>query len=77
MQAIRVLNTADVIFMADPGEGQPELADLCREVCERYITGRGYRIVTDARALDRYREAVDLAYAYSVPLADFTAAAAA
>jgi precorrin-6A synthase len=48
VQAIRVLNTADVIFMADPGEGQPELADLCREVCERYITGPGYRIVTAA-----------------------------
>ena len=47
VQAIRVLNTADVIFMADQGEGQPELADLRREVCERYITGR-YRIVTAA-----------------------------
>ncbi len=47
VQAIRVLNTADVIFMADQGDGQPELADLRREVCERYITGR-YRIVTAA-----------------------------
>jgi hypothetical protein len=36
---------------------------------------RGYRIVTDAQALDRYREAADLAYAYSVPLADFMATA--
>jgi precorrin-6A synthase len=48
VQAVRVLNTADVIFIADQGEGQPELADLSREVCERYITGRGYRIVTAA-----------------------------
>ena len=27
VQAIRVLNTADVIFMADPGEGQPDQVD--------------------------------------------------
>jgi precorrin-6A synthase len=48
VQAIRVLNTVDVVFMADKGEGRADLTDLRREICERYITGRDYRIVTAA-----------------------------
>ena len=38
---------------------------------------RSYRVVTDLQAVGRYQEMADLAYAYSVPLADFMAARAA
>jgi precorrin-6A synthase len=63
VQAVSVLNTVDVIFMADKGEGTRELTDLRREVCERYITGRDYRVVMAAdperdRGAAAYREAV-------------------
>jgi hypothetical protein len=37
---------------------------------------RGYRIVTDLETVEQYREQLDLAYAYSVPLDEFMAAAA-
>jgi precorrin-6A synthase len=62
VQAINVLNTVDVIFMVDKGDGKRELTDLRREICERYISG-DYRIVTapdparDRRAA-AYRAAV-------------------
>ena len=46
VQAVNVLNTVDVIFMVDKGEGKRELTDLRREICARYITGDDYRIVT-------------------------------
>ncbi len=63
MQAVRVLNTVDVIFMVDKGEGTRELTDLRREICERYIAGDDYRIVTAAdpprdRQAPAYRAAV-------------------
>jgi precorrin-6A synthase len=62
VQAINVLNTVDVIFMVDKGEGKRELTDLRREICERYISG-DYRIVTAAdperdRRAAAYRAAV-------------------
>jgi len=63
VQAVNVLNTVDVIFMVDKGEGKRELTDLRREICARYITGDDYRIVTapdperDRRAA-AYRAAV-------------------
>lgn len=38
---------------------------------------RGYQVASDAETLERCRDWLDLAYAYSVPLAEFTAAAAA
>jgi precorrin-6A synthase len=62
VQAVNVLNTVDVIFMVDKGEGKRELTDLRREICERYITG-DYRIVTAAdperdRGAAAYRAAV-------------------
>lgn len=37
----------------------------------------GYQVAADAETLERCRDWLDLAYAYSVPLAEFTAAAAA
>jgi precorrin-6A synthase len=64
VQAINVLNTVDVIFMMDKGDVKRELTDLRREICDRYITRPGYRIVTAAdperdRGAAAYRAAVD------------------
>jgi precorrin-6A synthase len=63
VQAVRVLNSVDVIFMVDKGEGKRELTDLRREVCQRYITGDGYRIVT---APDPQRDRTAAAYRAAV-----------
>ncbi|HEU5420472.1 MAG TPA: precorrin-6A synthase (deacetylating) [Streptosporangiaceae bacterium] len=64
VQAISTLNTVDVIFMMDKGDAKRELTDLRREICDRYITRPGYRIVTAAdperdRGAAAYRAAVD------------------
>jgi precorrin-6A synthase len=64
VQAINTLNTVDVVFMVDKGDRQPEATDLRREICERYITRPGYRLVTAAetprdREAPAYRAAVD------------------
>ena len=64
MQAINTLNTVDVVFMVDKGDRKRELTDLRREICERYITRPGYRVVTAAetprdREAAAYRAAVD------------------
>jgi precorrin-6A synthase len=65
VQAINVLNTVDVIFMVDKGEGKRELTDLRRDICERYISG-DYRIVTAADP-ERDRQAA----AYRAAVADW------
>ncbi|HUK67708.1 MAG TPA: precorrin-6A synthase (deacetylating) [Streptosporangiaceae bacterium] len=64
VQAISTLNAADVVFMTDKGDAAPELTELRRAVCERYITGSSYRIVTAAdpdrdRGTAAYEPAVD------------------
>jgi precorrin-6A synthase len=64
VQAINTLNTVDVVFMTDKGDAAPELTELRRAVCERYITGSSYRIVTMAepdrdRGATAYEPAVD------------------
>jgi precorrin-6A synthase len=64
VQAINTLNMVDVIFMMDKGDTKRELTDLRREICDRYITSPGYRIVTAAdperdRGAAAYRAAVD------------------
>ena len=66
VQAVSVLNTVDVIFMVDKGEGKRELTDLRREICARYITGHDYRIVT-AQDPERDRGAA----AYRAAVADW------
>jgi precorrin-6A synthase len=63
VQAINVLNTVDVVFLVDKGEEKRELADLRREICDRYITGRDYRIVT---AADPERDRTAAAYQAAV-----------
>lgn len=48
VQAIRALNRADVVFVLDKGREKEALVRLRREICERYITERPYRIVEAA-----------------------------
>jgi precorrin-6A synthase len=64
IQAINTLNAVDVVFMMDKGDQKRELTDLRAEICARYITRPGYRVVTAAdperdRAATAYRAAVD------------------
>lgn len=63
VQAINVLNTVDVIFMVDKGDEKSELTDLRREICARYISGSGYRVVT---ATDPERDRGAAAYTAAV-----------
>lgn len=48
MQAIKALNRVDVFFFMDKGEAKQDLILLRKEICERYIEGRSYRIVETA-----------------------------
>lgn len=64
MQAVRVLNEVDVIFMIDKGDAKRELIETRTQVCERYIDPPGPRIVMfDDPPRDRtaagYRDAVE------------------
>ena len=45
VQAIKALNRLDVVFVLDKGAEKDELAQLRRELCDRYITARPYRMV--------------------------------
>jgi precorrin-6A synthase len=52
MQAVRALNEADVFFVMDKGEAKAKLVELRREIIERYVTTRDYRIV-EAKSPER------------------------
>jgi len=63
VQAISELNAADVVFMMDKGEDARELADVRKEILDRYLS-RPCRIVTAAdprrdRAAEAYAAAVE------------------
>ena len=63
VQAIKALNQVDVIFMIDKGQEKDELVRLRKEICERHIKDRSYRIVEIAdpprdRAAAAYEPAV-------------------
>lgn len=45
VQAIKAMNRASVFFIPEKGSGKAGLADLRRDICERYIEGRAYRMV--------------------------------
>jgi len=45
VQAIKALNTVDVVFLNDKGDDTAELVRIRRDVCERYLTDRAYRFV--------------------------------
>jgi precorrin-6A synthase len=45
VQAIKALNMVDVFFFMDKGQAKRDLVALRKEICERYIENRSYRIV--------------------------------
>jgi precorrin-6A synthase len=45
VQAIKALNRVQVVFLLDKGDDKADLATLRRDICERYIEGRPYRVV--------------------------------
>ncbi len=64
VEAINALNRADAIFILDKGEATADLAQLRKDVCARYITGRTPRLLlapSPARAAPTtsYKESVD------------------
>ncbi|RON19546.1 precorrin-6A synthase (deacetylating) [Pseudomonas frederiksbergensis] len=69
MQAVKALNCVDVFFLMDKGQSKDKLIDLRREICERYITGQGYRFV-EAHSPERERGDVD----YKVSVEDLNRA---
>jgi precorrin-6A synthase len=48
VQAINALNQVDVVFVMDKGQEKDDLVRLRRDICERYIKDRSYRIVETA-----------------------------
>jgi precorrin-6A synthase len=45
VQAIKALNVVDVFFFMDKGKAKQDLVNLRKEICERYIENRSYRVV--------------------------------
>jgi precorrin-6A synthase len=45
VQAINALNQVDVFFVMDKGRDKDDLVRLRKEICERYIRNKSYRIV--------------------------------
>ncbi len=45
VQAINALNEVDVFFVMDKGREKEDLVRLRREICERYIEDKSYRVV--------------------------------
>jgi len=58
IQAVRALNTVDVVFVLDKGSEKASLVALRHEICQRYITERPYRFV-EARDPERDRNTAD------------------
>ena len=72
IEAVRALNTVDVVFVLDKGREKADLVALRRTICERYIEDRPYRIV-EAQDPERDRAPAD----YGVAVEDWHAARAA
>jgi len=45
VQAIKALNVVDVFFFMDKGKAKQDLVNLRKEICERYIENKSYRVV--------------------------------
>ncbi len=63
MQAIKAMNSVDVFFVLDKGLVAADLVQLRKDICERYVTERPYRVVEVQdpprdRASEAYRSAV-------------------
>jgi precorrin-6A synthase len=65
VQAINALNEADVFFVMDKGREKEDLVRLRKEICERYITDKSFRIVETADP-PRDRDATDYESAVGV-----------
>lgn len=65
VQAIRALNAVDVFFFMDKGEAKQDLIQLRKDICERYIENKSYRIV---EAEDPVRDPTVVDYAARVEL---------
>jgi precorrin-6A synthase len=48
IQAINALNAVDVFFIMDKGEEKEDLVRLRKEICDRHIKNKSYRIVETA-----------------------------
>src|SRR6478752_1636027 len=63
IEAVRALNRADLVLVPRKGEAKADLAELRREICERYLENPATRIVEfDMPVRDAgggYREGVD------------------
>jgi precorrin-6A synthase len=64
VQAINALNEVDVFFVMDKGQEKEDLIRLRREICQRYIKNKSYRMVEAAdpvrdRAAPSYAPAVE------------------
>jgi precorrin-6A synthase len=59
VQAINALNKVDVFFIIDKGEEKEDLVRLRKEICERYIKNKSYRIV---EAVDPPRDRTPSSY---------------
>ncbi|MGY5800496.1 precorrin-6A synthase (deacetylating) [Rhizobium sp. LEGMi12c] len=63
VQAINALNAADVILIPSKGAAKAELADVRKEICERYVTNKATRFVSyDVPS----RQTADRSYVQSV-----------
>src|SRR4051812_12516195 len=58
MQAVKALNRVDVFFVVDKGSEKDDLVQLRREICDRYIENRSYRVIEIADP-ERDRTAAD------------------
>ena len=58
VQAIKALNRVDVFFIVDKGTAKDDLVALRKEICDRHITGSGYRFV-EVRDPERDRTPTD------------------
>lgn len=63
VQAINALNAVDVFFIMDKGREKEDLVRLRREICQRYIKNRSYRMV---EVMDPVRERSATSYAAAV-----------
>ncbi|MBB5574547.1 MULTISPECIES: precorrin-6A synthase (deacetylating) [Rhizobium] len=63
VQAINTLNNADVIFIPSKGTAKAELADVRRDICQRYVTNKAVRFVDYAVPV---RQTADRSYVQSV-----------
>ncbi|MBB4567219.1 precorrin-6A synthase (deacetylating) [Rhizobium leucaenae] len=63
VQAINTLNKADVIFIPSKGVAKAELADVRKDICQRYVTNKAIRFVDYAVPV---RQTADRSYVQSV-----------